>query len=247
MTSPGRAAGPGRRTSTSQPHVTTCGIVSTPRRLTPPRPASSATVTRRIRARRSAGGRASRGGCRAASCRTTSSVIQLTSFSPTPPSAGWRGGRWSPASAEERPGNTGTCSSSTCPRSYSRPARTTRERGSRAWRRRSARAFPSWIDGRWRAHSEDQGSRKLGNRVSPPSTKIVWPVMYAASSLARKQATRAHLVRRARAPHRDVALNLLALDRVVDPGPVDRRDRRARADAVHPDAAARRTRARACA
>ena len=26
-------------------------------------------------------------------------------------------------------------------------------------------------------HSEDQGSRKLGNSVSPPSTKIVCPVM----------------------------------------------------------------------
>jgi hypothetical protein len=27
------------------------------------------------------------------------------------------------------------------------------------------------------AHSEDQGVEKLGNRVRPPSTKIVWPVM----------------------------------------------------------------------
>jgi hypothetical protein len=27
------------------------------------------------------------------------------------------------------------------------------------------------------AHSDDHGSRKLGNSVRPPSTKIVWPVM----------------------------------------------------------------------
>jgi choline dehydrogenase-like flavoprotein len=26
-------------------------------------------------------------------------------------------------------------------------------------------------------HSDDQGVAKLGNRVRPPSTKIVWPVM----------------------------------------------------------------------
>src|SRR5207237_155811 len=39
------------------------------------------------------------------------------------------------------------------------------------------------------AHSEDQGSRKLGNSVSPPSTKIVCPVIYPPSSLARKHAT----------------------------------------------------------
>ena len=38
-------------------------------------------------------------------------------------------------------------------------------------------------------HSDDHGSRKLGYRVRPPSTKIVCPVIYAASSLARKHAT----------------------------------------------------------
>ena len=27
------------------------------------------------------------------------------------------------------------------------------------------------------AHSDDHGVAKLGNRVRPPSTKIVWPVM----------------------------------------------------------------------
>src|SRR3954453_919048 len=40
-----------------------------------------------------------------------------------------------------------------------------------------------------RAHSEDHGVAKLGNRVRPPSTKMVWPVMYAARSLARKHVT----------------------------------------------------------
>src|SRR5436190_14865976 len=33
-----------------------------------------------------------------------------------------------------------------------------------------------------RCHSDDHVSRKSAYSVSPPSTKIVWPVMYAASS-----------------------------------------------------------------
>src|SRR3954466_9333690 len=38
-------------------------------------------------------------------------------------------------------------------------------------------------------HSDDHGVWKLGNSVRPPSTKMVWPVMYAAMSLARKHVT----------------------------------------------------------
>ena len=47
----------------------------------------------------------------------------------------------------------------------------------------------------------------------------------------------AHLVGRAGTAHRDVTLDLLLLDRVVDPGRVDRGDGRARADAVDADPA----------
>src|SRR3954451_16577779 len=48
---------------------------------------------------------------------------------------------------------------------------------------------------------------------------------------------RRHLLGVAGSPHRDVALDHLPLDGGVDPGAVDRGDRGAGADAVHPDAA----------
>jgi len=82
-------------------------------------------------------------------------------------------------------------------------------------------------------HSEDhaRGSR---NRVRHRPTKIVWPVMYAHRRW-RGSTRRRHLVG---GPARAIGmwLHLLLLDRVFDPGTIDRRDRGPGADAVDANA-----------
>src|SRR5262249_43079942 len=54
---------------------------------------------------------------------------------------------------------------------------------------------------------------------------------------AQERHRRGHLLGAARPPHRDVLFYHVPLDRVVDPGAVDRRDGRARTYPVDPDAA----------
>ncbi len=84
-------------------------------------------------------------------------------------------------------------------------------------------------------HSDDQLVSKLGNSVRPPSTNRVCPVMYDGLVGAEERHRGGHLTRVPCAAHRDVRLDRRPLDRIVDPGAVDRRDRGARTHAVHPD------------